>query len=273
MPRFRLTVAYDGTDFHGWQKQAPTNEDDSDALRTVQGVLERSVRDVVREPIRLLGASRTDAGVHARGQIAAFNSDVEMPPSRLVAAINSRLPHDVLVRSCRIVPDEFNPISDAVSKGYRYRLAHGGRTGVLRPLFDRRITTFTAELLDVARMHEAAARFCGEHDFASFTRAHHGRESTVRTVHECRVTASGRRPPRIHIDVSGNGFLYNMVRIIAGTLVDVGRGRLEPERIPDLIAARDRRVAGPTLPPQGLCLMWIRYSADGGPRLPPGIRP
>jgi tRNA pseudouridine38-40 synthase len=169
----------------------------------------------------------------------------------------------MLVTRVRIVPEEFNPISDALAKGYRYRIAHGLTIGARRPLFDRHITSFCPEALDAERMHAAAQHLVGEHDFASFTRKHHGRESTIRTVHACAVTAINRH--RLRIDVSGNGFLYNMVRIIAGTLMEVGRARLDPDDLPAVLAARDRTAAGPTLPPEGLCLMWIRYPADDPP--------
>lgn len=255
MPRYMLTVAYDGTNFHGWQKQAPLG--DANALRTVQGVLEEAVRQVVREDVNVVGASRTDSGVHAEGQVAAFSTSSDIPLERLPAAINSRLPDDVQVRAARIVPEAFGPITDAEAKGYRYQIAHGCRNDVPRPLFDRHFVFWTAYDLDPLRMHEAARHIVGEHDFTSFTRLHHGRESTVRTVFDCAVHATSEH--RCEITISGNGFLYNMVRIIAGTLVEVGRGEIAPDDIPAIIAARDRTKAGPTLPPEGLCLMWIRY--------------
>jgi tRNA pseudouridine38-40 synthase len=254
MPRYKLTVAYDGTDFHGWQKQHPPNEE---PLRTVQGVLEQAVREVVREDISVTGASRTDAGVHAIGQVASFASSTGIPTKRLRMAVNSRLPDDVQVRRIEIVDDSFEPISACTSKGYQYRLAFGRKKSALKPLFDRHITTWTAYELDCDRMHAAAQHLIGEHDFASFTRLHHGRESTVRTIHDCSVTQVARR--RCTIEVSGNGFLYNMVRIIAGTLHNVGRGAIEPEAISAILAARDRTAAGPTLPPEGLFLMWVEY--------------
>lgn len=257
MPRYRLTVAYDGTHFHGWQKQR-ANDGESD-LRTAQGVLEQAVIAAVREPVNLVGASRTDAGVHAVGQVAAFTTESDLPPDRLCAAINSRLPADLQVRDAAIVDAGFSPISDAIAKGYRYRIAWGrtGPGGVPRPLFGRYTTYWTPYHLDAVRMNEAARRLLGEHDFASFTRVSHKRESTVRTIYDCLVTAGRRR--RIRIDVAGNGFLYNMVRVIAGTLLDVGRGRIEPEAMGDIIAAADRSKAGDTLPPEGLCLMWVKY--------------
>jgi tRNA pseudouridine38-40 synthase len=257
MPRYKLTVAYEGTDFHGWQKQEPPPEVAAGPLRTVQGVLETAVREVVREPVAVVGASRTDAGVHALGQVAAFTSVQEIPLDRLPLAINSRLPPDVLVVKAEVVGESFDPISDALSKGYRYSIAHGGPERSPRPLFDRRFVYYTYHPLDAQPMDAAAKHLVGEHDFASFAQINHGRETTVRTIHSCSVESTA--PDRCHIDVSGGGFLYNMVRIIAGTLVEVGRGRIEPDQVPAILAARDRRAAGPTLPPEGLCLMWVRY--------------
>jgi tRNA pseudouridine38-40 synthase len=259
MPRFKLTIAYDGTDFHGWQKQHPPEKE---PLRTAQGVLEQAVREVVREEVFVQGASRTDAGVHARGQIAAFTSGQDIPLERLPRAINGRLPDDIQVRKAELVADDFDPISHCTSKGYRYRIAHSiGKSG-LKPLFDRRVVAWSPYVLDVAAMHDAAQRLVGEHDFASFTRVAHGRESTVRTVHACDVTATSDR--RLRIDISGNGFLYNMIRIIAGTLTEVGRGKIKPEAIDKILAAKDRAAAGNTMVPEGLCLMWVRYGRDEG---------
>jgi tRNA pseudouridine38-40 synthase len=267
MPRFKILVAYDGTDFHGWQRQTPPDLPPGEQLRTVQGVLEEAVRAVVREPVSVLGASRTDAGVHARGQVAVFATSRQIPLERLPAAITSRLPEDVQVWRAETVSDAFDPIADARAKGYRYRLSHDCRRAGRPPLFDRRYTAWTAYRLDPARMHEAAAYLVGQHDFASFARQHHGRESTVRTIFRCRVRADS--PRRCIIDVAGSGFLYNMVRIIAGTLLEVGRGRIDPACLPEIIAARDRRAAGSTMPPEGLCLRWIRYGRDEGAK---GVR-
>ena len=193
------------------------------------------------------------------GQVAAFTSDGEMEIDRLCAAINARLPDDMQVRRAAIVSEDFSPISDALAKGYRYRIAWGRavRGGPPRPLFKRFTTFWTPFDLDAVRMNDAARRLIGEHDFASFTRVGQERESTIRTIHDCRVTAGRRR--RLHIHVAGDGFLYNMVRIIAGTLLEVGRGRVEPDSMGEIVATADRRAAGPTLPPEGLCLMWIKY--------------
>jgi len=254
MPRYKLTLAYEGTQFHGWQKQHPP---DQDPLRTVQGELELAVKTVVREDVHVLGASRTDAGVHAHGQVAAFNCEAEFEPERLRDAVSSRLPEDVQVLGVEIVPMAFDPIQDCVHKGYRYRLAYARRRAATRPLFDRRVLSWTPYELDVPRMHEAAGLLVGEHDFASFTRVNHGRESTIRTITSCTVQEDGVDCCRI--DVSGNGFLYNMMRIIAGTLLEVGRGRIDPDAISTILQRADRLVAGPTLSPEGLCLMWIDY--------------
>jgi tRNA pseudouridine38-40 synthase len=316
-----MTIAYDGTDFCGWQKQEPfAPEGGLEAMvapgtsgelklapqgvvqregeerprlqmRTVQHVVEQAVREIVREPVLVQGASRTDAGVHAHGQVAAFTCgdgerrngpDQEQPPGaspsraggwplsrgieRLVAAVNGRLPEDVLIVACEAVHESFDPISDCTAKGYAYAI-HASRT---RALWDRRYVTQVWEELDVAAMAQAAGFFVGEFDFAAFAAAGHGRLTTVRRVFECRVVEEEategqgdrgtKRGRRIRMEVSGNGFLYNMVRIMAGTLVEVGRGRLKPADIPAVIESKDRRRAGVTMPAQGLCLEWVRYA-------------
>ncbi len=252
--RYKLTIAYDGTNFCGWQRQRPPGKEE---LRTVQLALQIAVRDTVREEVRVVGASRTDSGVHAEGQVASFDCAKDWELDKLGRALNARLPEDVQVTRVERVTDAFSPISDPISKGYRYVIAHSRRDGVLPPLFDRHFASWTPYALDVDAMQAAAQHLIGEHDFASFTRLHHGRESTVRTVHACDVRAV--TPHRCEIEVSGSGFLYNMVRIIAGTLLEVGRGKFAPDDLPDILAALDRAAAGPTMPPEGLCLMWIRY--------------
>lgn len=288
VPRYRLTLAYDGTEFCGWQKQEPSHahahatgadkhvdadltpgRPDRVALRTVQAVVERAVRDVVRENVSVRGASRTDSGVHARGQSASFDASDDpaslargsgWPVARgtesLVRALNGRLPDDVLVVAAEVVPPEFRVISGVESKGYSYTI-HASRT---RPLWDRRYVHQVWEPLDIALMREAAAALVGEHDFAAFAAAGHNRLTTVRTIHDLRVSefdADGAR--RIRIDISGNGFLWNMVRIVAGTLADVGRGVRTVEDVRLALRTGDRRLAGPTFPASGLCLEWVRY--------------
>ena len=249
--RYKLTIAYDGSGFHGWQKQT-TPPPEPTPLRTVAGVVEQTLQHVLRQPITLVGASRTDAGVHADGQVAHFDAATPIPQARLLPAINSRLPDDVEVRRVEPVSDAFDAIRDAKSKGYRYRIFNTA----LRPLRKRHYVWHCWHDLDVDAMQAAAQRIVGTHDFAGFAAADHGRTTTVRTVFRCEVSVD---PPETRIDVEGSGFLYHMVRIIAGTLAEVGRGRFDPEVIDRVLASQDRRQAGPTLPPQGLCLQWIRH--------------
>ncbi len=252
MQRYRLTVAYDGTDFHGWQKQLPP---DGPPLRTVAGVVERRLCELLRQPIKLVGASRTDSGVHARGQVAHFDAASPVPVERLAKAISSKLPEDVEVVDAAEAPPTFDAISDAKHKQYRYRMWCSDH----RPLTKRHAVWHCWEPMEIDRMADAARRIVGTHDFEGFASANHGRETTVRTVFRCDVERPPGDDPEVHIVVEGDGFLYNMVRIIAGTLYEVGRGRYEPEQVDQVIATQDRRLAGPTMPPQGLCLEWIKY--------------
>ena len=295
MPTYRLAIAYDGTDFCGWQKQEPPAPVDGQppatsaaihhadpslpappgrvALRTVQAVVEQAVRQVVREPITLTGASRTDAGVHAVGQVAAFACTDGTDPARhgggwpiergtdaLVRAVNGRLPPDVLVTHAQPTHEGFNPIGDALRKAYAYTFHDHHQ----RPLFDRHTVTHTHHTLDAERMAEAARHLVGEHDFAAFTQINHDRQSTVRTIYDLQVERTAEH--RVTITVTGSGFLYNMVRIIAGTLHEVGRGRIEPAQLAQILNSKDRRMAGPTAAPMGLCLLWIRYPENSRPQ-------
>jgi tRNA pseudouridine38-40 synthase len=285
LPRYKLTLAYDGTDFCGWQKQFPHADavpsaprltpDPSEGprvdegsgrerveLRTVQGVVERAVREVVREVVDVYGASRTDSGVHANGQVCAFTSlgeggGVGWPAERgtepLMRALNARLPGDVLVTAAELVPDAFDPVGDCDRKAYSYTIW----TGQQRPLWERRRVLHVWQALDAAAMDAAARVVVGGHDFAAFAAAGHGRATTVRTVYECSVRRTGETTVRM--DIVGSGFLWNMVRIIAGTLVEIGKGRLGEGDVRAALETGDRRRAGPTLPGHGLCLEWIRY--------------
>ena len=188
---------------------------------------------VVNEPVVLTGASRTDAGVHAHGQVAAFTTTRDIPPHKLPRAITARCPADIQVHAAEVVPDHFDPISHAVDKQYGYHMQHGP---VLPPLFDRRTTWRTHHRLDPVPMRVAAGLLVGRHDFAAFAQASHGRGSTVREIFHCDVHETGE--DRLKMEVRGSGFLYNMVRIIAGTLVEVGRGAFQPECITSAIESR-----------------------------------
>lgn len=250
--RYRLTIAYDGADFFGWQKQEPKGQP---PLRTVQGELESRLIRVMRQPLNLVGASRTDSGVHALGQTAHFDAASPIPLQRMAHAINSKLEYDMEVRAVAVAPDKFDAISDAVRKRYRYRLHRLPN----RPLGTRKLVWHYWEPLDLDRMNAAAARLVGTHDIEGFSSAGHGRESTVRTIFVCHVED---QDDELHVVIEGDGFLYNTVRIVVGTLIEVGRGRFEPDRIDEIIASADRTLAGPTAPPTGLWLERIWYLGD-----------
>jgi tRNA pseudouridine38-40 synthase len=264
--RYKLTLAYRGTHFHGWQHQTPSSTwkgptPDGGALRTVQGVLAECLGQVVGHPVQVTGSSRTDAGVHAKGQVAHFDTTaVQIPPDGLRRAANSRLPGDIVIHSIQQVqaPDVqqglrgFDAISDAVLKRYQYLIWNGEN----RNVFAEDLAFHRWQMLNIDAMDAAASHLVGTHDFASFARPGHGRESTVRTITSCSVASRGRQ---VVIGVVGTGFLWNQVRIIAGTLVEVGLGRFVPDDVPRMLAARDRRAAGQTAPPQGLYLQWIRH--------------
>lgn len=254
--RYKLTLAYDGSAFFGWQKQEPPDEE---PLRTVQGELEAVLVRLLGTPksdLHLMGASRTDSGVHALGQTAMFDADCRIPLERMAKAINARLPDDMEVRNCELAPAGFDVIGDVTNKQYRYRIFNAAH----KPLWVRNAVyhCFKAEL-DPQRMNDAAQRLIGTHDIEGFAAAGHGRENTVRTIFDCMVFVDPVYPDEIHITIQGSGFLYNSVRIIAGTLIEVGRGRFTPSHIDTILKTADRSFAGPTLPPQGLCLEWVRY--------------
>lgn len=247
--RYKLTLAYDGTNFHGWQRQDPP---DGTPLRTVQGVLDTTLQELLQQPIRTLGASRTDAGVHARGQVVQFDAATAIPLERMPLAINSRLPDDMEVRAAEVAPPRFDCINDPISKRYRYRIWNTDE----RPLQLRHMVWHCWVPLDIERMNDAAQRLVGMHDFAGLATSPQKRQSTIRTIHSCWAE---RHEPEVHVVVEGDGFLYNMVRILAGTLTEVGRGYWMPDHVDRILRKADRRLAGPTLPPQGLCLEWIKY--------------
>ncbi len=221
-------------------------------IPTIQEKLRRAIEDVVRHEVTLVGSSRTDAGVHAKGQVAHFDTDkTQIPIEALRQSVNAKLPGNILVHKIEPVPESFDAIRSTISKRYQYSIWNApDRSPFLNDLAWHRWFK-----LDIDAMRTAAKHLIGEHDFASFAKPGHGRENTIRTVHDCSVTF---RQPRLVIGVEGSGFLWHMVRIIVGTLLEVGLKRTAPEELPEIIAAKDRTAAGPTAPPQGLYLQWIR---------------
>lgn len=246
MRNIRMTIAYDGTDFHGWQKQP--------GLRTVQDLVEQAVRRVVRHQVDVNGSGRTDAGVHARGQVANFETTSTMPCVNLRRAIGSRLPKDVSIVHADEAPENFRASRHAVSKLYRYTVFNEQHRPV--EYHRQRFAYHFWHPLELEPMRAAAEFLVGCHDFVAFASAGHNRESTVRTIFGIQIH---RHYEEICIDVAGSGFLYNQVRNMVGTLLEVGRGHWTPEYVREILEGLDRSKAGPTAPARGLSLQWVRY--------------
>lgn len=247
MKRIKLTVAYDGTAYSGWQLQA--NAD------TVEGELNRELSSLLGESIQVIGASRTDAGVHALCNIAVFDTETRIPPDKIVFALNRRLPEDIRVQKSEEVEADYHPRHRQSIKTYHYRIENAPFQTPTSRLYSH----FVPQPLDAVKMCEGAAYLIGEHDFQSFCAAGATVKTTVRTITHAAVVREGSL---ITISVSGTGFLYNMVRIIAGTLMEVGKGKYPPEMVEKIILARDRTAAGPTLPPQGLLLYRYEFPEE-----------
>lgn len=244
MKRIKLTVAYDGTDYCGWQIQKNGV--------TVEEVLNRALSRLIGDRVTVIGASRTDAGVHAQGNVAVFDTDTRIPAERIAYAVNALLPDDVVVVSSGEVPAGWHPRKCVSVKTYEYRILNREFPDPVR----RRDTYFVPFQLDLDRMRQAAEYLKGEHDFKSFCSAQTTVEDTVRTIYALDIR---KEEDFITILVRGNGFLYNMVRIIAGTLAGVGRGYFEPRDVARMLEEKDRTKAGVTAPPQGLTLVGIEY--------------
>ncbi|MCS7160248.1 MAG: tRNA pseudouridine(38-40) synthase TruA [Gemmatales bacterium] len=247
MRNIKLILSYDGSDFAGWQVQP--------GRRTVQETLEAAIYAVTQERIRCQVSGRTDAGVHALGQVVNFFTQTELPAERLVRAINAHLPADVVVRHAEDVPQAFDANHDARGKWYRYYI----HMGEVRPVYLRRYVWHVTWRLDINRMQTASQPLLGRHDFRSFETEWPNRMSSVRNITYLEWRQKG---PLIWLDIAADGFLYNMVRAIVGTIVNVGRGYWSEERVVEILHARDRRLAGPTAPPQGLFLMQVWYDEE-----------
>lgn len=244
MKRIRIVVAYDGTNYCGWQLQPEKP--------TVELVLNRVLSQLLGEDIKVIGASRTDSGVHARGNVAVFDTNTKIPADKICLAVNQWLPEDIRVQSSEEVGLSFHPRRVNCSKTYEYKILNRRIAIPTQRLY----TTFIYYNLDIVAMQQAAVYLLGEHDFKSFCSVKTQVTDTVRTIHRLEVS---KQDDVITISVTGNGFLYNMVRIIAGTLIEVGRGAYPPDRMKDILEGCDRSLAGPTALPQGLTLLNIEY--------------
>ena len=247
MKRIFLRVAYDGTDFVGWQIQSEG--------RTVEGELNKAINALTGETIEVIGASRTDSGVHAKGNVAVFDTESTIPADRFMYALNSLLPEDVSIVESKEVADDFHPRHCTSIKTYEYRIFVSRINDPLKRRYAYRFPTD----LDVNRMDEAAKYLIGEHDFKSFCCVRTQAETTVRKLYSADVFHDG---DDIVIRVSGAGFLYNMVRIIAGSLMEVGSGKKDPIFIKEALEGTDRTLAGPTAEPQGLTLINIEFADE-----------
>lgn len=244
MATILLTISYEGTNYSGWQVQ-PNG-------LAVQQVVEDAFEQLLGERVQVRSSGRTDAGVHARAMAACFSTNRNLPLRAFVEGVNRFLPADVAIQSARIVPEGFKPITMAHAKQYRYTIIN---TSVRSPL-ERLYSWQVREPLDLAAMEEGASRFVGSHDFAAFRASNCVAKTTIRRIDAVQVTRVGSR---ITIDVTGGGFLKNMVRVMVGTLVDIGKGRFKPSDIDRLLQRGDRKEAGSTAPACGLCLIRVDY--------------
>lgn len=252
MRRIKLIVAYDGTEYSGWQIQpeAPT----------IEMYLDKAIRELTGENVHVTGASRTDAGVHAYGNVAVFDTESTIPGDRFTFALNRFLPDSIVIQDSWEVSGDFHPRHCNTRKTYEYRILN---TAIPLPQ-KRNFTWHVAGSIDIEKMKEAAVYIVGEHDFKSFCCVRTQAESTVRTIYSLELLHEGSE---IIIRIKGNGFLYNMVRIITGTLIQVGKGRFSPEYVKQMLEAKDRTVAGQTAPPQGLTLVGIEYVDNDDARI------
>ena len=244
MRNLRLDICYDGTRYRGWQR-LPGRED------TIQGKLETALSRILEEPVQVSGSGRTDAGVHAQGQVASFHCQSTMPAGEILAHLRKYLPEDIGVEGCKETSERFHARLNARKKTYRYRIWNSDSPCV----FVRRFVTVMPETLDLSAMEQAAAYLVGRHDFSAFCGNAKMKKSTVRNLYSVTIQRQGKE---VWLCFTGNGFLQNMVRILVGTLVEVGRGERSPESVEALFGGQ-RCDAGFLAPPQGLCLMEVVY--------------
>ncbi len=262
LQRYKMVVAYRGSHYHGWQFQLAAKTwkkplpPKGEGIPTIQQALRQAIQTVIGQPVNPVGSSRTDSGVHAKGQLVHYDTHQNnIPMDGLRRAINHQLPGDILVRSIEPVPASFHAVFCTVSKRYQYLIWHDED----RSVFFNDLAWHCWKPLDIDAIRDAASRLVGRHDFASFAKPGHGRSSTVRTIHDLSISY---RKPRLIVGVEGSGFLWHMVRIIVGTLLQVGLGKYTPADVSAMLDARDRTTAGSTAPPRGLYLQWIRTDND-----------
>ena len=249
MKNIALCLRYDGSRYHGWQVQK------NDI--TVAQTLEEALSKICEHPVKTVGCGRTDAGVHALRYCANFRTGCRIPTDRIPLAVNSRLPGDIAVVDAMEAPEDFNAIGSCIKKEYVYKILN---SSIRDPFLEKRVC-FYPYPLEIETLQKAGAAFEGTHDFAAVRSVGTETKTTVRTVHWCRAEREG---DLITIAVCADGFLYNMVRAIVGTMVYASHGKLLPEEIPQLLETRDRRLTGPTMPPQGLYLNRVWYDGDVG---------
>ena len=246
---YKLMISYDGTRFQGWEHQPTTD-------LTIQGKIETVLSRMVDMPegkvVDVIAAGRTDAGVHAKGMVASVQLDTEMTPEQIQSYANQYLPEDICIDEVRIAADRFHARYNATGKTYCYTCYYGPA----KPVFDRKYVNVLEEMPDVEKMKKAAEYLVGTHDYKSYCSNPRMKKSTVRCVDSIRISQNG---PYIHLYFHGNGFLQNMIRIMTGTLLEVGAGRMKPERVGEILEAGDRKLAGPTAKPCGLCLEQVDY--------------
>ena len=245
MRNIKLVIEYDGKDFNGWQKQ-PTK-------LNIQGEIEKAIKQTTGEDVDLTASGRTDAGVHALGQVANFKTNSNIPIEKIPIALNSNLKKSIVIKSEEEEEERFHSRLNCKRKTYRY-IINNSKYGTA---IYRNLETHIPMKLDIQKMQQAVKYFEGEHDFKAFKASGTSSKSSVRTIYKAEVRDAGNE--RIYIELTGNGFLYNMVRIIAGTLVEVGTGKIEPKEIKTIIESQKRENAGKTLPPQGLYLVNVEY--------------
>ena len=244
MRNIKLTIEYDGKEYHGWQKQP--------GKLNIQGEIERAIKNVTGEEVELIASGRTDAGVHALGQVANFKTNSNIELEKIPIAINSQVKKSIRIQNAEEVDQNFHSRFNCKRKTYRYVIDNSKYGSAIY----RNISYHLPVALNVEDMKKAIKYFEGEHDFKAFKSSGTSSKSSVRTIYKADVITEGTS---IAIDLTGNGFLYNMVRIIAGTLVDVGMRKIKPDEIPDIIESKDRNRAGKTLPPHGLMLLHVEY--------------